>query len=249
MSSKLRGKAMHRWLRLVPAVALVAIFGWLAQAQAATYGGYSWLQFDGNAQHSGYNPSETLLTRANVGTLHQLFAVSLPDVADGDPAYQATVYSNGAYHNVLFLTTHDGHIVALDAHSGATLWSHQNGPGTCTINQGSTPCYTTSSPAIFSGLPYVFTYGLDGKVHRYSMATGTEVTGGGWPEVTTLKPWNEKGSPALSAIVASGTRYLWVGNGGYPGDNGDYQGHVTVINVGTGAQKVFNTLCSNQTVH
>src|SRR5579859_2550736 len=124
---------MHRSLRLVPVMALVGVFGWLAQAQAANYGGYSWAQFDGNSQHSGSNPYETKITKANVATLHQLFAVSLPDVADGAPVYQSTVYSNGAYHNELFLTTRDGHILDLDAYSGATLWSHQNGPGSCTI--------------------------------------------------------------------------------------------------------------------
>jgi hypothetical protein len=241
---------MHRWLRLIPVTALVGTLGWLMPARAATYGGYSWTQFDGNAQHSGFDSTETRITKANVGTLHLLYAVSLPDVADGAPAYQSTVYTGGTYRNLLFLTTRDGHILALDAHTGATIWSHQNGPGTCTINDnGSSPCYTTSSPAIFAGQAYVYTYGLDGKVHRYAMSNGVETKTGGWPEVTTLKPWQEKGSPALSAIVASGGRYLWVGNGGYPGDNGDYQGHVTAINVGTGAQKVFNTLCSNQTVH
>jgi hypothetical protein len=36
---------------------------------------------------------------------------------------------------------------------------------------------------------------------------------------------------------------------GYPGDGGDYQGHLVAINLATGAQKVFNTVCSNQTVH
>ena len=38
-------------------------------------------------------------------------------------------------------------------------------------------------------------------------------------------------------------------SGGYIGDGGDYQGHVTAINLATGAQKVFNSLCSDQTVH
>ncbi len=37
--------------------------------------------------------------------------------------------------------------------------------------------------------------------------------------------------------------------GGYIGDGGDYQGHVTAINLSTGAQNVFNSLCSDQTVH
>jgi hypothetical protein len=43
--------------------------------------------------------------------------------------------------------------------------------------------------------------------------------------------------------------YLYIGTGGYDGDGGDYQGHLTAINLGSGAQKVFNAMCSNQTIH
>ena len=77
-----------------------------------------------------------------------------------------------------------------------------------------------------------------------------ELINASWPELTTKKPFNEKGSPALSiATATNGTSYLYMPNGGYPGDQGDYQGHVTAINLATGAQKVFNALCSNQAVH
>jgi hypothetical protein len=40
-----------------------------------------------------------------------------------------------------------------------------------------------------------------------------------------------------------------VANGGYPGDQGDYQGHITAINLADGSQSVFNTDCSNRAVH
>ncbi len=78
----------------------------------------------------------------------------------------------------------------------------------------------------------------------------SEVTGGGWPEQVTLKPVDEKESSALSVATAKDdTNYLYVTNGGYIGDRGDYQGHVTTINLADGSQHVFNTLCSNQPVH
>jgi hypothetical protein len=51
------------------------------------------------------------------------------------------------------------------------------------------------------------------------------------------------------ATTSGGTTYLYMANGGYPGDNGDYQGHITAINLADGSQKVFNSLCSDQTVH
>lgn len=208
---------------------------------------YNWLQFDGNAQHSGDNTLETTLTTANVGGLQRLFQVALPSVADGAPVLLSGVSTASGVRDLLFVTTKDGHIVALDAHTGAQVWAHQNGPGTCHINNGSNVCYTTSSPAVDPGGQYVYSYGLDGYVHKYAVGDGTEMNGGGWPELATLKPFDEKGSSALSvATVQGGTSYLYVTNGGYPGDNGDYQGHLTVINLHTGTQHVFNALCSNQ---
>ncbi len=77
-----------------------------------------------------------------------------------------------------------------------------------------------------------------------------EITGGGWPQLTTLKPFDEKGSSALTiAKTKGGKSYLYVANGGYLGDRGDYQGHVTAIDLSNGTQRVFNANCSNQTVH
>ncbi len=43
--------------------------------------------------------------------------------------------------------------------------------------------------------------------------------------------------------------YLYVVHGGYPGDNGDYQGHLTTIDLATGAQTVFNATCSDVHAH
>jgi hypothetical protein len=68
---------------------------------------------------------------------------------------------------------------------------------------------------------------------------------------TTKKPWDEKGSSALSsATAANGHTYLYAVHSGYPGDGGDYQGHLVAIDLAGGANavRVFNTLCSDQVV-
>ena len=195
--------------------------------------GYDWLQFDGNAQHNGNNTLETALTLANVSSLAPLFQVSLPSVADGAPAYLSGVSTPSGTRDLVFLTTRAGHILALDAHSGATIWSHQNGPGSCHNQDGA--CWTTSSPAIDPNRQFVYSYGLNGYVHTYQAGDGAEVRSGGWPELTTTKGVVEQGSPALSLATArSGLTYLYMANGGYPGDFGDYQGHITAINLATG---------------
>ena len=209
----------------------------------------NWLQFGFDPQHSGNNPLETTLTISNVNSLKRMIQMTLPGIADGAPVFLSSVTTSTGIRNLVFVTTQNGYIVALDADSGSLIWSHQNSAGSCRINNATSVCYTTSSPAIDPNLQYVYSYGLDGKVHKYQVGDGVEITSGGWPEVASLKPNQEKGSSALSFATDNGTTYLYAANGGYPGDQGDYQGHLTAINLATGAQKVFNTVCSNQAVH
>jgi len=217
---------------------------------AAQASPYDWLQFNGNPQHDGNNTRETVLGASNVVSLQLLFQSSLPSIADGAPVYLANVATAGGTRDLLFVTTKAGHIIALDAATGVQVWSRQNGAGNCTINNGGSICYTTSHPAIDPNRLYVYSYGLDGRVHKYQVGDGTEIVTGGWPQLTTLKGFDEKGSPALSfATAGNGVTYLYMPNGGYPGDAGDYQGHVTAINLADGTQKVFNALCSDLTVH
>lgn len=237
----------HRLDAVAVVVALVLV---AASSAAAAAGPYDWLQFGGNPQHNGYNNSETIINPGTVRNLKQLFQVTLPGVADSAPAYLNSVDTPGGTKGLLFLTTLDGYIVAVDALSGAEVWQHQNGPGTCYSNNSTKPCITNSSPAVDPNRQYVYAYGLDGFVHKYRVGDGVEVTGGGWPELATLKPVDEKGASALSVATAkNGASYLYVTNGGYIGDRGDYQGHLTTINLADGSQHVFNTLCSSQAVH
>jgi hypothetical protein len=208
-------------------------------AGAATPG--DWQQFGYDPGHRGFNPLETTIQPGNVASLHLLYKVALPGVVDDAPVFLSSVPTPSGVLDLLFVTTMDGRTVALNAANGAVIWSHQPATG---------PRYTTSAPAIDPGRQLVYGYGLEGLVHRYRAGDGVEVTGGGWPEVATLKPQVEKCSPALAiAGAANGHHYLYVANGGYPGDQGDYQGHVTAIDLGNGAQKVWNAGCSDQPVH
>ena len=150
---------------------------------------------------------------------------------------------------MVFVTTKAGGLAAFDLHNGAQLWWVSFGPGSCKINNGSSTCYTTSSPAVDQTGGFVYTYGLDGKVHKVAIGTGVENKTAPWPVTVTRKPFDEKGSSALSMVTADGHTYLYMTTAGYPGDRGDYQGHLTTIDLADGSSTVFNTLCSNQAVH
>ncbi len=221
---------------------------------------YDWLQFNGDGGHSGSNTLEKIISPSDVNRLGVLFQVSLPDIADGAPVYLSNVKTASGVRNLIFVTTKSGELLALDATTGATIWTQSSPAGSCLINNDKTrneACFTTSSPAIDPNQQYIYSYGLDGYVHKYAVGDGTEVLWGGWAELTSSKVYDEKESSALTiATTFSGATFLYVVDAGYPGapggysgDAGNYQGHLTAINLGNGTQRVFNMLCSNQAVH
>jgi outer membrane protein assembly factor BamB len=196
-----------------------------------------WTQFGFDASGTRNNSAETRIQATNVAGLHLAWRFQLPDIADSTPAFlSALTFPDGTVRNVLYLTTKSGSLVALDADSGALLWTRSN--PTFDPNK-----ITTSSPFADAASGVVYSYGLDGKVHKYAAITGRELSGGGWPKTVTTMKNTEKESSALNA--ANG--FLYVTTSSWGGDAPPYQGHVVVINLANGTTHVFNALCSDHT--
>ena len=198
-----------------------------------------WMQFGYDAAHTGYNPSETLITPANVAGVVRKYDVDMASTVDSAPVYLSNVSTPGGTKNLLFALSKSGRVMAIDAATGAEVW-HKTTTGTQP---------TTASPAIDPNRQYVYSYGIDGKAHKYQVGDGTEITTGGWPQTITLKPNVEKGAGGFTIANSGGTNYLVVVTDGYIGDGGDYQGHLVSINLANGAQNVFNVMCSNLAIH
>ncbi|HZC04302.1 MAG TPA: PQQ-binding-like beta-propeller repeat protein [Ktedonobacterales bacterium] len=190
-----------------------------------------WRVFGYDSARSGVNPTDTAISTTSVGKLTKLWQAQLPGVADSSPILLHAMPFPGGARDVLYVTTRDGRLLALDASDGSLLWS-QRPPG---------PKITHSSPVVDPSRKYVYAYGLDGALHRYNPITGNEGIGDGWPAPITLMNQTEKQGTALN--LANGR--LYVATGGYIGDAPPYQGHVVTIDVATGAERVFNSLCSN----
>jgi len=192
-----------------------------------------WPVFGFDSARSSVNPHETALTPQTVGGLHRLWSATLPDVADGSPVYlHGLKLADGTTADVLYVTTRDGHLVAMNAANGRVLWSVQN--------KGVR--YTTSSPAIDPSRAHIYSYGLDGTLRKFNAVSGAEVTSGGWPIRITTMPNTEKESSPLNI----GNGRVYVTTAGYPGDAPPYQGHVVGARLDTGAEQVFNSLCSDK---
>src|SRR5512143_1454911 len=73
---------------------------------------YNWLQFNGDALHSGSNTIENQISVSSVANLQLLFQVALPGIADGAPVYLSDVNTSSGVRDLIFVTTQDGHIAA-----------------------------------------------------------------------------------------------------------------------------------------
>src|SRR5579884_3204715 len=191
----------------------------------------AWPAFDGGGSRSGINADESILTPSNISGLTRIWQQTLPGVVDSSPVELPNVKTAGGTKTLLFVTTLQGSLLAIDAATGNLVW-RQNTYG---------PKITNSSPAIDPSGKYVYSYGIDGRVHKYAIGSGSEITSGGWPETMTLMTDVEKGSSALNI----GNGYLYVTTSGYIGDGGHYEGHVVAVNLATGNKTDFNSLCAN----
>lgn len=190
-----------------------------------------WPAFNAGGERNGINTSEGAISAQTVGRLGRLWQTVLPATADSSPVFAAHVATANGFKNLLYLTTKAGSLQALDVANGQIVW-HKETSG---------PNITTSSPAIDPSWKFVYSYGVDGKVHRYGAGTGVETVNSVWPATMTLMPNVEKGSSALNI----GNGYLYMTTSGYNGDAGHYNGHAVAVNLATGRKTVFNVLCSN----
>ena len=203
-----------------------------------------WLQFGYDEAHSGFNRAERGYPTASGNRV--LYHFALPSNAgqvDSAPLYLGNVATASGTRNLLFLVSRNGTLLAIDADSPTLDLAWSRRPAGIGLA-------TNGSPAIDSGRLYAYAFALDGKIHKYQVADGTEVTSGGWPQISTLKPDQEKGSAGLSiASAQNGSTHLYSVVSGYIDDANDYQGHVTAIDLASGAQTVFNTQCSSLAMH
>jgi outer membrane protein assembly factor BamB len=194
-----------------------------------------WPAFDGGGSRTGVFTGETVFTTSNANSLTQLWQQTLPYKTNGSPVYASSVVTSSGTKDLVFFTTQQGSLIALDAATGNQVWRADTS-GQFIANQG-----TSSSPAIDPSNQFIYSYGLDGKVHKYAIGTGVEDTTGGFPVTVTLQTSVEKESSPLNI----GNGYLYTTTSGYDGDFGTYVGHVVAVHLADGTTTVFNSLCSN----
>lgn len=110
---------MWQWLAMVVLVAVATPAARAAHPPAAQ----DWPMFGGNIQSTSANDEPAGITAANLHTL-TLRKVALPGTVDASAIYLHHVAIGGARHDAIFVMTTYGKTLAVDADSGAILWTY-----------------------------------------------------------------------------------------------------------------------------
>lgn len=227
--------------RVLPVLLVALLLSGFACAAASAPGAklVDWPEFGLNPQRSDASSRATGITAANLGRL-QARQVALPGTVDSSPIYLHAVRAAGGTRNIVVVTTTYGRTIAIDAGSGALLWTftppgYGSWAGSAQI--------TTASPIADPSRRFVYAASPNGLIHKLSLSSGREDRAGAWPVRVTRDAGHEKLAAALNIdgpdVIAT--------SGGYIGDAPSYQGHVVLVSRASGrVRRVFNTLCASR---
>src|SRR5581483_11017953 len=194
-----------------------------------------WTRFGFDAGRSNTSTDDTGLTAANIATL-QRQQIALEDGVDASPIVLSAVTIGGSLVDALFVTTHYGKTIAVNANSGAILWTYT--PATYTSLFGSRQI-TSATPVADPGRQFIYAASPDGRIQKLAIADGHAV----WSTAITRLPAREKIASSLNFFNGR----VLATTGGYVGDAPPYQGHVAILDASTGSiVSVWNSLCSDR---
>jgi hypothetical protein len=197
--------------------------------------GHDWTQFGWDDARTSVSTAPTGIDEKNVTTMRRQ-QVTLDGTVDASPIYLSDVPVNGAPHNVFFVTTTYGKTIAINANTGAILWTYT--PPDYQSWTGS-PQITNSTPVADPGREFLYAASPDGHIQKLAVADGHAV----WSTAVTSLAQKEKVASPLSYYAG----HIIAVTGGYVGDAPPYQGHVAILDAASGKLlHVWNSLCSDQ---
>ncbi len=217
-------------LRWPAAVLALAAFAPVARPPAV-----DWTRFGFDMGRASAPTANMGFAAANITTLRRQ-QVTLDGTVDASAIYLHGVAVHGAPHDVFFVTTTYGKTVAIDAGDGTVLWEYT--PPSYDAVAGSRQI-TTATPVADPDRRFIYAASPDGMIHKLSVADGRVI----WSTSITRLPRREKIASALNYdrghVIAT--------TGGYIGDAPPYQGHVAILDAGTGRlEHIWNSLCSDR---
>lgn len=231
-------------------ICCISFFSLMTDANASKI---PWVAFNGGGSRSGINTEETMISPTTVSKLSLLWSRRLADntltwiygneTIDSSPLFLPDVsLPSGVVVDLLFFNSLLGTLSAVNADTGDTVWENTirlTGTSACPTHD----CITKSTPALDPSGLFVYCFRVDGTVRKYSVSTGTEIQGVGFPVLMTFIPVYEQGSASINIIE----NILYMTMSGDNNDRSWYVGKVVAVNLTSGVTNVWNALCSNLT--
>jgi outer membrane protein assembly factor BamB len=153
----------------------------LALALAAPASGSSWTTFGHDVERTGFDPNETQLDGGAAARLRQTWAVPVGGMVDAQPTYApAVTLPDGRRVDLVLVGTEAGRLLALDAASGATVWTRALGTVKTSCADLPDGVYGISAASVVDPVARrVYTASPDDRIHALDLATGAELRG--WP--------------------------------------------------------------------
>lgn len=206
-----------------------------SSATGAANAALDWPTFGGTISRTS---SSTAPTKIDVNTASSLKRrqVTIDGIVDASLIYLHGAQVAGAAHDTFFATTRFGATVAFDANTGAVLWQFVP-PG---FDASAAPReITNTTPTADPNRQFIYAASSDGKVVKLSVADGKVA----WSTSVTKLAQREKIASPLGYYQGK----IFVATAGYVGDAPPYQGHVAILDAGSGAiLHVWNSLCSDR---
>ena len=187
-----------------------------------TLTGHDWTRFGWDAGRSNASTAPTGIDASNVGSMIRQ-QVHLSGTVDASAIYLSDVQVSGGAHNVFFVTTTYGKTIAVDADSGTILWTYT--PAAYSSWVGSAQI-TTSTPVSDPDRQFLYAASPDGHIQKLAVADGHAA----WSTAITSLPQREKIASSLNYFAGR----IIATTGGYVGDAPPYQGHVAIVDAGSG---------------
>jgi outer membrane protein assembly factor BamB len=141
---------------------------------------------------SGTASDETQINNTNASLLAQNWSTALDGKVTAQPLFLSGVQAKGATHDVVIAATNQNTVYALDATTGAVLWSRHllNPPSSCGLPGG---FGITGTPVVDRASGRIYAVTDDGTLHTLSLADGSDA------------------AASLQFITNPGTNYVWGG--------------------------------------
>ena len=209
----------------------------------STPAGVDWSTFGFDLQRTGYNPNEKTLGTSNVGGVHPLWSTPayVGNFMQGEPVVATNVNVGASSKNLLYAGAMGGQFYAIDADTGATLWSKQLGTGSYVCPDTGAPGNWGVEGTAVLDRPRNRIYVPDGanQVHALDLASGAEASG--WPVSVAPVTSHDFIHTALNYNASNGLLYATTSS---TCDISPWYGRVAAIN--TSSATLVNTFYTEQ---